>query len=134
MPLLDVNEVFDDPDLTSRITVLRFTENVNQDGISAPIVTTFPSIVAIVTAGKGSDLLMLTDAQRVHGLITVHTPFLLVDGTPTRKADHILFQGAEYAVVNVKNFSNYGDGFVTASCQLFNLQGAEPVTEEVPGA
>lgn len=132
MALLDVGDVFDDPELTGFITVKRFVENVTDEGISQPTVQLFQHQVAIVTGGKASNLLVLTDAQRVTGLITVHTPFLLVDGTPTRKADHILFQGGEYVVLVVKNFSNFGAGFVTAECQLFGMQNAEPIREGAP--
>jgi len=134
MPLLDVSEVFDDPELTDEIVVKRYTENVTTDGLSVPIVTSFSCVSAVVTGGKGADLRMLADGQRVYGLITVHTPFLLLEGTPTRKADHVVFQGAEYSVLNVANFSNYGVGFVTAQCELFDLQGPEPVVEQAPGA
>ena|SRR5258706_16462917 len=121
MPLLDVTRGFNDPNFTDTITVTRRSETVGNDGMAVIQEDVSQGITAIVTPGLGTKLQNLADMTRDEGFLTVHTEFRLSNGKPTGKADVVTWDCADYVVLNVKDFSRYGAGFVTAICQLESL-------------
>lgn len=121
MPLLDVSELLSDPDFADTITVTRRTETRGNDGLAVISNQTFQDIDAVVTPAKGTDLAQLPDLSRTEGVVLVYTTFRLTNGQASTKADIVTWNGATYIVLNVNDYSQFGDGYIKALCQLNSL-------------
>ena len=123
MALVDVSEVLTDPDLMDRLSVLRGTQTVNQAGIATTVRQRI-SFAGVVTSDLGRILDRIAEGERVHGTITVHTRFRLTDGkSPQSVADVVQWQQREWTVTHVQDYSNFGRGFIAATCDLFPFNG-----------
>ncbi|TXH35301.1 MAG: hypothetical protein E6Q98_16040 [Rhodospirillaceae bacterium] len=121
MALLDVTDVLTDPDFTSTIRIARSTESIGETGRAVIAQQVIDNILAVVTPGQGTKSETLADLMRVQGVVTVHTQFRLSDGRPDGKPDVVTWSGADYIVLSVNDFSQFGAGFVMAICQLRSL-------------
>jgi hypothetical protein len=123
MPLLDVSDVLLDPlfmDLT--LSVTRNAQTVGNDGI-AVISPTTTGFYGVVTSMNGSVLTRVAEGERISDTITIHTQFKLIDGQSGYDADVVNWQGLQWTVTNVNDYSTYGRGFVAATCTLKQLSG-----------
>lgn len=123
MPFLDVSDVLCDPEFVDRkLTCTRQAQSVGSDGlaVNTPTVTPF---FGVVTSNRGDVLQRLAEGSRIQGSITIHTRFLLQDGRNGSDADLVTWQGRQYTVTNVNDYSTYGAGFVDAECDLIPLSG-----------
>jgi len=127
MPLLDVSEVLTDPDFVdTTLQCTRQDQTVGENGraTNAPSITPF---AGVVVNDAGDLLLRIAEGERIVRSITIYTKFRLVDGRDGRSADLVTWQGAQYTVTNVANWSAYGAGFVAATCDLLPLSGGAGV-------
>lgn len=123
MPLLDVTEVLFDPDFADTLVCIRQTQTVDDDGIATNVTQSMP-FIGVVTADRGKELARLAAGSHVSGSILVHTAFRLTNGGPAgRDSDHIVWNGDEYIVKSIDDYSTYGMGFLCASCDLLPLSG-----------
>jgi hypothetical protein len=123
MPLLDVSDVLFDPDFADSLVCIRQTQTVGSDGIATNATQSVP-FVGVVTADRGVELARLAAGSHVSGSILVHTVFRLTNGGPNGvDSDHVVWNGSEYIVTSVNDYSTYGAGFVCASCDLLPLSG-----------
>lgn len=118
MAQLDVTEVLLDPLFAdSGILCERMQQTVGDDGIavqkSAPI-----RFAGVVTNDSGDVLTRLATGERTIGNIVIHTKYRLIDGQEGRTADVVTWRNRKYTVSNVKDWSNFGRGFVAATCDL----------------
>jgi hypothetical protein len=123
MPLLDVSDVLLSPefmDLT--LSVTRNAQTVGNDGI-AVISPTTTGFYGVVTSLNGSVLTRVAEGERISDTITIHTQFKLIDGQSGYDADVVNWQGLQWTVTNVNDYSTYGIGFVQATCTLKQLSG-----------
>jgi hypothetical protein len=123
MPLLDVSDLLTDPDFVDNsLTCTRSAQTVGDDGmaVNTPTVTAFSGVV---TNDTGDQLMRGPDGARIDGSITIHTRFQLIDGKVGFDADVVTWQGRQYTVVNVRDWSTYGQGFVAAQCALIPFSG-----------
>jgi hypothetical protein len=123
MPLLDVSDVLLDPlfmDLT--LSVTRNAQTVGNDGIAVIAATTAP-FYGVVTSLNGSVLTRAAEGEHISDTITIHTQFKLIDGQVGYDADVVNWQGLQWTVTNVNDYSTFGRGFVTATCTLKQLSG-----------
>ncbi|PIK75263.1 hypothetical protein [Pseudomonas sp. 382] len=124
MALLDVTEVLLDPDFMDMgLVCKRSTQTVGDNGraTNAQSSTTF---AGVVTSDKGDILERIAGGERKKGSITIHTMFRLTAGDGDEIiADVVTWQGRDYTVANVNNYSHFGRGFVAASCDLLPLSG-----------
>ncbi|MCX5495373.1 hypothetical protein OSH11_11695 [Kaistia dalseonensis] len=120
MPLLDVSDVLADPDFADTLTLTRATQSVGSDGIAtrAEVVST---ISGVVTSNSGDVLKRFPDMARVSGSILVHTTARLVASDGPTEADRLTWQGRDYTVSVLNDYSSYGAGFVVAGCELLQL-------------
>lgn len=125
MPLLDVTDVLFDPDFMDTMTVTRSARSMSR-GRTVLTPQIFDDVPCAITAATGDDLLNLPEGVRVEGTITVHTTFRLFSETEETKADVITFNGRDYVVTTLNDWSRYGSGFVQAYATLKNLQEAMP--------
>lgn len=123
MPFLDVAEVLFDPDFMDRtLTVTRNAQTVGNDGIAVNTPTTTP-FYGVVTSLNGSVLNRVAEGEHISDTITIHTTFKLIDGQAGYDADIVNWQGLQWTVTNVNDYSSYGRGFVSATCTLRQLSG-----------
>jgi hypothetical protein len=123
MPTLDVTSVLLSPEFVTRgLKCIRQTQTVDNDGIATnvPATSTFSGVV---TNDTGDLLVRLAEGSRIQASITIHTRFKLQDGKDGLDADVITYKGRNYTVTNVADWSDYGRGFVCASCELISLSG-----------
>jgi len=123
MPLLDVSDVLLDPMFAQRLHVIRRTQSVGSDGVVA-FTETILNPVGVITAGSPSNLERAPDAQVSKGTITVHSTIALLDPTSGGDADAILWHGTQYVVKKSYDYSDYGNGFTMAECEITEAVGS----------
>lgn len=121
MAFLDVSDILLDPDFCdTRITCMRNTETVDSHG-HAIISSSHTTFSGVVTNNNGDVLTRKAASEYTSGSINIRTTFQLQDGSAGRTADTLIWGGRTYTVRNVKDFSNFGRGFVVAVCDLLPL-------------
>lgn len=126
MATLDVTELLSDPDFCDTVTITRKTEIIGSNG--RPVITTetFPNVVVVVTAGHGDMLKRFPELTRVEGSVMVHTTFRLVAATQTTQADEMAWNGVNYRLAALNDWTNFGTGFVSAIFTMTDLLEASP--------
>lgn len=122
MATLDVSRVINDPRFFDRgLVCIRNTQTIGENGraVNTPSSTPFS---AIVTANDGLKLDRRSDGSIVTGAINVVTRFRLTQGIRALDADEIIWRGNTYTVLTVKDYSDFGRGFVKAICTLKSLK------------
>jgi|SRR6185437_708448 galactose-6-phosphate isomerase len=121
MALLDVvSDVLFDPLFMDDITVIRSQRSVNVQGLTVDTPGYYYS-TGCVQPTPGRDLEQLPEAERTGVFVTVVTPFRLFPLTATTAPDQIVWQQKNYRVKHVADWSNFGQGFVSAICQLVDM-------------
>lgn len=129
MPNLDVTDVILDIDfLEVELYVTRNIQTIGTNGLAVdtPWIRSPIKFSGVVTQVDGKELHRMPDAERMTRQILIVTKFRLSSGTLGYDADVVKWRDAQYTVINVKNYSRYGRGFVEATCEMLPLQGAEP--------
>jgi galactose-6-phosphate isomerase len=116
MALLDVSDVLLDPDFADSLQVERVKKTVGTNGLAIETSRKYP-ISGVVTNANGDRLKRLSIGERVDGSILVHCRFVMNEG------DVITWKGRRYTVTSVDDYSNFGRGFVAATCELIPLAG-----------
>ena len=123
MPNIDVTEVLSDPDFcTSGLVCTRAAQTVSAAGLGTLTPTTI-KFTGVVTSDKGAVLERLAAGERIEDSITIHSKFRLRSGSLGYTADVVTWNGAQYTVSTVNDYSTYGVGFVAATCDLLPLSG-----------
>lgn len=120
MALIDVSELLTDPDFVDDITVLRSVRSVNDVGRAVDTPGAYYTYGCVQPA-KEVQLLQIPDLERAGSYISVVTPFRLLALTETTAPDQVVWNGKYYQVSVVRDWTNYGEGFVEAICQLTDL-------------
>lgn len=126
MPFLDVTEVLSDPDFATTISVIRNTTTVDNFGETqiSPVET--DDIIAVVTPATSNDLKRMAETERLSGAIAIYTTYRLsaggtqTDGS-TATADIVTWQGRQYTVFSVDDWTQFGGGFIRATATMFSL-------------
>lgn len=123
MANLDVTDILSDPDFMDRGLVCeRNAQAVGNDGLAVNTTTLTP-FSGVVTSDSGDILERIATGERIKGSITIHTKFVLNDGTAGFSADVVQWRGRRYTVSSVNDYSHFARGFVVASCDLIPLSG-----------
>lgn len=124
MAQLDVTEILLDPDfMDTGLVCKRSVQSIGDNGRATNTVSSTP-FAGVVTSDKGDILERIAGGERKKGSITIHTMFRLAAGSGEEIiADVVTWQGRDYTVVNVNDYSHFGRGFVAASCDLLPLAG-----------
>lgn len=120
MPLVDVTELLSDPDFVEDFTVVRSTRTMDQHGRVVDLPGQF-STYGSVQPTSGSTLMLLPEAERIGGFITVVTMFPLIALSDSTAPDRIIWHNKTYQVKMLNDWSEYGQGFVQAVCELINM-------------
>lgn len=120
MALLDVSEILSDPLFVDDIAVIRSSRTTNQQGITVDTPGMYYAYGSVQPT-PGRDLEQFAEAERAGVFITVTTTFQLFPLTATTAPDQVVWRGKNYRVKHVPDWTNYGQGFVTAICQLVDM-------------
>jgi hypothetical protein len=125
MALLDVSELLSDPDFADDFTILRSVRTVDNTGRTVDTPGAYYSYGCIQPA-KEAQLKQLPELERVGSFISVVTPFRLLALTSTTAPDQIIWRCGTYRVKVVRDWTNFGEGFVEAICELETLSMTGP--------
>ena len=121
MPLIDVSDVLDDPDFATTFTVARKTQSIDNFGRASESGTTTTQ-TGVVYPASGRNLVRSAEGEMITGDIVVVTKYRLTEGNgATTQADVIGWGGTTYTVINTNDFSEYGAGFIKATCLKLSL-------------
>ena len=122
-PLLDVSDVLLDPDFCdTSLSCQRTSVSTNQQGLGVPSSATV-GFAGVITSDRGIDLERTAVGEHASGSISVITRFGLRSSGVGVTADVVTWNGKQYTVVKVNDYSRYGIGFVQAICELLPLAG-----------
>lgn len=124
MPFLDVSDILSDPDFADGAVLIRTGVTVDPATgrtISAPAET---PISVVVTSDKGQNLRRMPDAAASEGSIIVHSIVTFTEGDAASgvDADIVRWNGRDWTVITVDDYSRYGAGFTVATCRLLDLR------------
>ena len=118
MPSIDVTELFEDPDLSSPIKVIKYSQRIDQHGRAQNTPTSI-NTVGVIQPARPRVLAMLTDLSRTSGAVEVWCRMSLKEGTQTTAPDEVEWLGQIYTIANVQRWGNEAGGSWThAVCEL----------------
>lgn len=130
MPLLNVNTVLASPFLVDRFQVRRRTSVIGQNGRNANKDTVTWQSGVVQPDGNNTQE---RNKEEAHGnkTISVICKFPLRDQTRCDQLvnaipDIVIWRGDEYLVDSVEDLTNYGPGFVEATCISQDAQDKAP--------
>jgi galactose-6-phosphate isomerase len=123
MPYLDVSDCLLDPDFCdSTLSAVRSSTSTNAQGLTQTVQTTC-GFAGVVTSDAGIDLERGAAGEHGSGSISIITRFGLRAAGLGVTADVVTWNGRQYTVVKVNDYSTYGIGFIEAICDLYPLHG-----------
>lgn len=121
---IDVTDLLSDPDFVMHdLVAVSRAQSVNNAGRTenTEMRITFSGVVF---PGTGNMMLRTPDGERVTGDISIVTRHYLTDGIGQgRTADVVEYAGGRYIVKNTFDYSNWGQGFVMAVCDMLPVGG-----------
>lgn len=117
MANLDVSDLILDPDFSQPIIVQRNRITVSDQGLGVSTPTQV-QVIATVVPASSLDLNRLADADLLKGKIRIFVQFPLIAGDDTNTADIVFWNGRQYTVSAVDDYTNFGVGFVDAMADL----------------
>jgi hypothetical protein len=125
MATLDVAWVTQVPEFVDAFQVVRRPETVSQHGRTETGAATITAFGTLYPTGD-NELVRQEDYTRAAKTLTVVTPFRLRMSAPGFQPDFVLWRGGTYVVRNVRDYSQYGQGFVEAECSTLDAQDTPP--------
>jgi hypothetical protein len=123
MPFLDVTDILLDPAFSEEFTVTRSVRVIGDNG-RVTLQTKIFKLYGVVTIPSLKQDNIIADANIANRSIVIHSPSRLYDPTVNTVADIISWNGNQYKVRTSANWSNYGRGFTSATCDLIDTTGA----------
>lgn len=120
MPTIDVSDLTTDPDFCTELTIERREEEVDNHGRAHPakyIVT--PKPIGVLVPMENPRMMRGPDEQHGQYGIEVHTQFRLRGpakdmANQSYQPDVIIYNGGRYVIENIRDFSIFGAGFISA--------------------
>ncbi len=123
MALLDVTDIISDPDfMDTGLVCERLVQTIGNNGI-ATNVQRLMKFSGVITSDRGDILERVVQGERIVGSIMIHSRFRLTDGKAGFTADVVRWNGRRFTVSSVNDYSNFGRGFVCATCEILPLAG-----------
>lgn len=129
MALLDVSEVISEPLFTEQAMLVQRAVVIGPGGIASHVETRTP-ILVIPTSGDGDQTRRSRDASSVYSTVRFYTKAQLSPGETGSDADRIHWRGRLYQVISRSDWSTWGQGFTSASCELVPPDGGTEGPEE----
>jgi hypothetical protein len=151
-PMLDVSIAVCSAYLADSFSVLRRTQTVNNFGVASVTPQTITPVYGVVAPSNENDLSRFPDLEVQSKAITVITSFALRGEAETGgtsfgaglfnaggygegvefQPDIVVWNGDNYVVRALDDWSQYADGFSRAICTSINLVDQPPTTEPLP--
>lgn len=123
MPFLDVTDILFDPDFCeTNLYCVRTAVAVDSGGLGQPTQTT-TRFSGVVTSVGGQNLSRNDVGEHADGSILICTKFKLRVAGAGYTADQVTWNGAQYTVTKINDYSRYGRGVTEATCELKPLAG-----------
>ena len=133
MPFADFTYVMSDPEVVDHFIVHRRSASVDGNGRSRPYTVAKYRAAGIVTAASPDQLMRLPDQEHQQKAISVTTIFRLQGPRPGQQPDYVVWpsrNGDTYVVMLIDDSTNFGKGFVNATCQRIDVTSA--TTQDSP--
>lgn len=133
MPMMDISVALTNPYTLDVFDVLRREEQVGTKGSVIVLPTTIKAVPGVVHPAGAQDLERLSDDQRARKTIAVITKFALrgdsqEDGQ-NYQPDYVVWQGNNYVVMDVEDYSQYGPGFIKVLASITDMVATAPETK-----
>ena len=121
MPMLDVSFMTSDPMLSDTFTVTRRIDAIDTHGRTVISVESVnPGIVGVITQQDPADLMRRDDGQMVPRQILVCSTFIFRGASKGYQPDVITFDGTDYTIKHVMNYSRFGGGTIEVIAESMN--------------
>jgi galactose-6-phosphate isomerase len=125
MASLDVTWIPLCAEFSDAFEVVRRPEQISQFGRVELNGSTIVAYGTIYPTGDNS-LVRKDDHQRAAKTLTVVTPFRLHMSAPGMQPDLILYRGNTFIVSAVRDYTQFGAGFIEAECSSIEAQDLPP--------
>lgn len=115
MPALDLSELLVDPDLSHDFQIVRQQQGVGDDGVAYTKAAVTYDVVGVIVP-KGKELVRVEEGQRMQAKLEVYVAFELTAGQDDVEPDVIVWGKRSYRVMAVEDYSQFGNGWVKATC------------------
>ena len=116
MASLDVSDVPICAEFSDVIQVQQRPETISQYGRSQVSTSAPIAVLATIYPTGDNSLQRQTDHQFGRKTLTVVTPYRLRTSSPGAQPDYVFYRGNIFIVTEVRDFSQYGAGFVEEVC------------------
>jgi len=104
--------------LGENVTIIRRTESLNQNGRAQSTGLMVHNHWAIIIPQSPGDLMRQPDYSLMRRTIEINTTFPLQGSAPNLLADHVYWHSNLYVVLDLRDISKFGVGFVNALAQV----------------
>ena len=133
MPMMDVSVALTNPYTLDFFMVKRRLETVSSSGYSTTSENVTDVVRGVVHPAGKQDLERLPEDQRQAKTIAVITRFALRGSSQQNgqnyQPDLVVWQGNNFVVVDIEDYSQYGPGFIRALCSLTDMTANAPETK-----
>lgn len=126
MPDLDVSDIVLDPDFAELVTITRRAQAIGTTGRGTITPEVFGGVVAVITAGPDRRLQRGEDYSDLPKSLTIHTTFRLRSQSPGFAPDFVTWNGNNYVVTKILDWSRFGAGFIAAEIESRDLVDEAP--------
>jgi galactose-6-phosphate isomerase len=124
MPTLNVSRVLLSREFVDKTLVCaRNAQTIGSDGIAVDTPTSTP-FYGVVTSDRGDVLMRAAEGSHISGTIYVYSKYILIAGRNGTDADVVQWNGRQFTVTDINDYSQYGAGFTCARCELIPLRGS----------
>jgi hypothetical protein len=132
-PLVNILLAITSPMFADTFTVIRRQQTVGDNGRVTFNPTTFPNLHGTVYPSSKNDLERFPNLQVMGKALSVVTRFALrgeseVTGTDFAP-DIVQWHGDNFVVMDLQDYSSWGNGFILAICQSMDLKDVPQTTE-----
>lgn len=120
MALIDVTQLFSDPDFTDTVQLIRRSKTVNTHGEGVLTEAAALNVSMVVQPATGDDLKKTPEAAVLTEYIKVWFQGELNLQTVSGYSDIIVHRGRRFECYTPDDFGNYGAGYMSAICILEN--------------
>lgn len=115
MALIDVTELFTDPDFVDAMALVDRKDQVNSKGENV-LTEVITASVGSVQPASGRALQRLPESLRVANMTSFWFKGQIVASSPGKYASQLIFRGQRYNVVTVFDWMNFGQGWCEGLC------------------
>ena len=130
MPLIDMSDVLTDPMFLDSFTVNRRTQSVDNTGYGSTSAQAFPGVNGVVYPSEENELRRYPDLSIQSKSLTVITQLALRGESETAgtefQPDIVVWNGDNFLVRKLEDYSNYAAGFILAICTSIDLVDQPP--------